>query len=278
MVATGGRGLPWWRIMGGLAALVALAGAAVSLTRPGLIYGAETAALADAAIAQDVVGVGVAAALLVLARRSDPPSTLVWLGGLLFFVYNYAIYAFSVHFGPLFLVWVAVLGLSLSGLIGGLADAATSARPHPDAGGRATGAFLIAVAVVFAALWLAEIVPDLLAGRPSTSAAGWLVPTNPVHVLDLAFFLPWTLAAGLLVLRRHRLGVTLAVPALTWLVLTCLPIFATPAVAAAQGHTAEWAVYAPIGLVFALSVWFLATDLRRLGRTLPGVASATQSA
>ena len=70
----------------------------MSLTRPGLIYGAETAALADAAIAQDVVGVGVAAALLVLARRSDPPSTLVWLGGLLFFVYNYAIYAFSVHF------------------------------------------------------------------------------------------------------------------------------------------------------------------------------------
>jgi hypothetical protein len=40
--------------------------------------------------------------------------------------YNYAIYAFSVHFGPLFLVWVAVLGLALFALIGGLTALRTS--------------------------------------------------------------------------------------------------------------------------------------------------------
>jgi hypothetical protein len=54
------------------------------------------------------------------------------LAGLLAFtVYNYAIYTFTIHFGPLFLVWVAVLGLSVFALIGGLAtlDAAAVKAP-----------------------------------------------------------------------------------------------------------------------------------------------------
>jgi hypothetical protein len=56
----------------------------------------------------------------------------------------------------------------------------------------------------FTLLWLSQIVPDLLAHRPSTSASQWNVPTNPVHVLDLAFFLPAAAASGVLLLRRHR--------------------------------------------------------------------------
>jgi hypothetical protein len=84
-------------------------------------------------------------------------------------------------------------------------------------------------------LWLREIVPDLLSRRPSTAAAQWDVPTSPVHVLDLAFFLPTAATSGVLLLRRHRRGYATAAAQLTWLALTCLPILVTPLVAYARG-------------------------------------------
>lgn len=132
----------------------------------------------------------------------------MWLGCLGFTVYNYVIYTFSVHFGPLFLLWVAVLGLSTYALIGGLATvnaARIKARFGPQTL-RGPGWFLVAVAVLFALLWLREIVPDLVGGVPSRSASDWRVPTNPVHVLDLAIFLPAAATSGILLLRRHRLA------------------------------------------------------------------------
>ena len=58
------------------------------------------------------------------------------------------------------------------------------------------GWFLIGAAALFTLLWLSQILPDLLAQRPSRSASELNVPTNPVHVLDLAFFLPAAATTG----------------------------------------------------------------------------------
>ena len=167
-----------------------------------------------------------------------------------FTVYNYAIYAFSIHFGPLFLVWIGVLGLSIFALLGSLATVDTSAIKACFAGRplRWPGWFLIVVAALFTLLWLSEILPDLLAQRPSRSASQWNVPTSPVHVLDLAFFLPAAATTGVLVLGRHRWGYATVAGQLTWVALTCLPIMVTPLVADARGHQPGWAVIVPIGV------------------------------
>lgn len=131
------------------------------------------------------------------------------VGCLAFTAYNYAIYAFSVRFGLLFPVWVAVLGLSVFALVGGLSTlaAATVGSRFASRAMPLAAWFLIVVAVAFAWLWSSEIVPDLLAGGPSRSATAWDVPTNPVHVLDLALFLPavvYRVTGGRLGLRRPR--------------------------------------------------------------------------
>lgn len=105
------------------------------------------------------------------------------------------------------------------------------------------------MAVLFGLLWLGEIVPDLLAGRPSSSASEWAVPSNPVHVLDLAFFLPAVFASGVLLLRRHWLGYASAAGQLVFLELTCLPILVTPFVAHARGHEPGWSVMVPLGVI-----------------------------
>jgi hypothetical protein len=253
-----------WTTLSAAAALLSAVGAVVGLLAPDTVYGDETTVLQDAATAQDLVGLVVVAPLLVAlawaGSRGSVRSWLCLLGCLSFTAYNYAIYAFSVHFGPLFLVWVAVLGLSLFALIGGLAGLSPGVLDERfgRASVRPPGWFLVAVGALFVLLWLREIVPDLVAGRPSTSAADWRVPTNPVHVLDLAFFLPSVVLSGVLLLRRHWFGYATAAGQLVFLGLTCLPVLVTPLVAEARGHAAAWSVVGPIGLVAvatALVLW-----------------------
>ena len=118
---------------------------------------------------------------------------------------------------------------------------------------------------MFTVFWLSEIVPDLVAQRPSTSASQINVPTNPVHVLDLVFFLPAAATSGVLLLRRHRWGYATAAAQLTWLALTCLPIMVTLFVADARGHDPGWAVIGPIGLIFLVAVITLGWVLRAVG-------------
>jgi hypothetical protein len=222
------------------------------------IYKLETATLVDSAAAQDVVSVAVALLLMVIVtvsvRTGSDGATLVCAGVLAVVAYNAAIYCFSIHFGPLFLVWTALLGLSVLGaVITGLTvdrSALTPLLPHQ--GTRIVAWVLIGAAVIFALLWLKEIVPDLLAGRPSTSAEQWHVPTNPVHVLDLALFLPAVIAGGVLILRSDPLGLQLGVPALVWMILTCLPILVTPFMAKARGHTPDWSAVPPVGILLLI--------------------------
>ena len=161
-----------WLWLSMAAALLAAAGSVVGLSATDIIYGQETAALADASAAQDITNLALVApltaALAVLASRGSLPAFLCWLGFVAFTVYNYAIYTLSIHFGPLFLVWVAVLGMSLFALIGalGTSDAAAVKTRFSGQAMRVTAWFLMVVAALFVLLWLSEIVPDLLAGDP----------------------------------------------------------------------------------------------------------------
>ena len=124
---------------------------------------------------------------------------------LIFTVYNYVIYTVSIPFGPLFLLWVAVLGLCLYALLGGVAavdHAAVELRFSSRRAVQVVAWFLIVVAVLFGLLWLSEDVPALLSGSTPQSVADMASPTNPVHVLDLAFFLPAVVATGVSLLEN----------------------------------------------------------------------------
>jgi hypothetical protein len=113
--------------LGAAAALLSAVGSVVGLIFGADIYHLETADLADTAQAQDLVNLLLVAPLVLVlglrARRGHLAAYLGWLGCLTFILCNYAIYAFSIHFGPLFLLWVGVLGLSIFALLGSLATA-----------------------------------------------------------------------------------------------------------------------------------------------------------
>ncbi len=258
-----------WLWLSIAAALLAAIGNVVALSVSS-IYSRLTPAFLPQALAQDIANLAVVLPawliVAVLALRGSLRAYLLWLGVLTFTVYNYVIYTFSIPFGPLFLPWVAVLGLSLYALIGGITAAEHEYVEASYRRRRATvltAWFLIITAALFGLLWLSEDIPALLAGTTTQSAADLNLPTNPVHILDLAFFLPAVIATGVWLLSRKPLAFTLAPALLVFLVLTGLPILLTPVVQSARGETAAWSVVLPIGtltvLLIGLLVWLLST-------------------
>lgn len=145
----------------------------------------------------------------VRARAGSLRAHIVWLAVLLYVAYSYLMYVVA-PFNDMFLLYVAAIGLASYGLLNGLMrlDMRAAAATFSWLPRRALGGFLIAVGVLFAGLWLAQILPALPGGVPE----GLFVYDIPstVHVLDLAFVLPLMLATGVLLFRRHAAGPVLA--------------------------------------------------------------------
>ena len=258
-----------WLSLSILAALLAIAGNIVALVVPG-IYASLTVAFLPQAIAQDIASLVMVSPLWLilafLALRGSLRAYLLWLGVLTFTVYNYVIYTFSVPFGSLFLLWVAVLGLTLFALIGGVVSVDHEVVKSSFKSQRAIKVvawFLIVTGFLFAFLWLSEDVPALLSGNTPQSLVDMAIPTNPVHILDLGFFLPAVMITGILLLKQKPFAYTVTPAFLVFLILTGIPILITPFVQSARGQTAGWGVFVPIGtltmLLLGLLVWLNST-------------------
>lgn len=194
-------------------------------------YARETADWATQARAQDIANVVAVAVLFVSAyfmNRGSFKGLFVWSGSLLFLVYGFVIYAFAAHYNSLFLLYVATLALSVYTLLGGvlrldfekvkaLCQIDTNIR-------RVVSGYLLLAAVIFYVLWLSEDVPALLKGTVPSSLAldGLLV--NPVHVLDMGFYLPAMMITGVSLWKGKGLGYTFGVPLLIFSALTGLGI------------------------------------------------------
>jgi len=260
---------PIWLWLSMLAGLLAIAGNIIALSVKN-IYAILTPAFLPQAIAQDIANLAVVSPLwlicAILALRGSLRAYLLWLGVLTFTVYNYVIYSFSIPFGPLFLLWVSVLGLSLYALIGGVSSVdhkEISASFKSQRAVTFVAWFLIVVAILFSLLWLSEDIPALLSGKTPQSVIDMAIPTNPVHILDLGFFLPAVIITGIMLLKQKAISYTLAPAFIVFLILTGIPILITPFVQSARGETAAWGVVVPIGALtialFGLLVWLLST-------------------
>lgn len=177
----------------------------------------DPAVLLPQNLGTDVVTLCVGIPLLAVAtaamRRGSLRARLLWLGALGYMVYAYGMYAIGVRWNQLFLVYVALFGLSLFALIIGLVGtdaervrAGTAGRPAV----RPVAIYLSAIAVIVAAVWLAEEVRALFSGTIPPSVVLFESPTNIVHVFDLGLVLPALLLAAAMLLRDRPWGYVLA--------------------------------------------------------------------
>ncbi len=200
-----------------LAAAAALAGLLVTnlyVDAPNWAQQARGTDLATLFLAVPVMAIG-----LWAAARGSSAGRLAVVAGLLYLVYNYAIFAFAVAMNPLTAVHIAIFGLSLWSLV-------IAGRMAVDGAGdlterlhrRTAGGLLIGVAAMFGLLWLGQIATTSTTGvlPPDLIKAG--ISSNPVYALDLAFFLPLCALAGTGLLRRNS-AAAFAFPMLIWVAL-----------------------------------------------------------
>jgi hypothetical protein len=198
-------------------ALAAIA-AAAGLVLPGLYVDAPDWVLQARGtdLATLVLAVPVLAGGLWAARSGSMVGRLAVLAGLLYLVYDYAIFAFSVAMNPLTVVHITILGLSLWSLVLGGRELAKGGGAIADRlHRRVSGGLLVAVGGVFALLWLGQIAATATTGvlPPDLVKAG--ISSNPVYALDLAFFLPLCVIAGVGLLRGDA-AAAWALPMLIW--------------------------------------------------------------
>jgi hypothetical protein len=212
-----------------------------------------------------LVAVPVLLVSVILSRRGSIPARTVWQGSLLLFVYNYAIYAFAVHVNILFLTYCCVLGLSFYALLGSLLS--SSPQEMADRYGsrapvRTLAIVFFLLALAFAAEGIAEIVPATVAGHPPKSVTEWGLVSNPIHVLDLSFFLPAFVIVGVLLWRRRPLAFVLAPVLMAFGLLMTLTVAGLMAAMAIQGLANDYRGAVPfLGVAIGFS-WPLARFFR----------------
>lgn len=187
-----------------------LRGEVVHIVGSGL-YRYETLSFYAQAIAQDVITLIVAVPLLLIsllhARRGSMRARVVLAGLLAYFLYTYASYAFLSAFNELYLVYVALFSLSLSGVILSFMSlnpeevmAHISAR-YPR---RGLGIFSILAAFLIAMMWMGRILPAIFGqSTPVGLEAG---STLVIQSLDLGLVVPLGFLSGILLLKKQPWG------------------------------------------------------------------------
>ena len=246
----------WLSILAGLLALAASASGLLLKST----YARETPAWAIQGMGQDIVNVVAVAVLFVAVywvNQGSFTAFLIWSGVLLYLMYAYAIYAFDVHYNGLFLVYVAILGLSFYALVGSVIQLHLG-RLRTSFSGQTTpklvSVFFLLLGVAFYLLWFSEELPALLTGTvpPSVSVAN--LPTNPVHVLDLGLYLPAMLITAVTLWSRRLTGALLAGPLLVFSALTGAAILAIFLVTRSQGMSTSVGVEAFIAGIVVVSL------------------------
>jgi hypothetical protein len=252
-------------IAAALAAIAAGAGlliAGLYRDAPYWVQQARGTDLATLFVAVPVLAIG-----LWTARRGSAAGQLAVFAGLLYVVYNYGIFVFSVAMNPLTSVHIAIVGLALWSLV-----LATRGPALTEAGAavakslyrRASGVLLIAVAALFGLLWIGQIATATTTGTltPDLVRAG--LSTNPVYALDLAFFLPLCAVAGIGLLRQNA-AAAYAQPMLIWVALMGAGVVGGFLFSAAAGEEVPAVVAVVIGALSLVSAALAAVPLAQRG-------------
>lgn len=144
---------------------------------------------------------------LILSYRKNDNALTIWTGILLYLLYSYAIYCFSMHFNFLFLVYCAIFGLSFYLFVFNLISLNISSNYSINNKLiKLTSIFLIFLSLLFYMLWLSEIITALIKNELPKSVIENGILTNPVHVLDLSIILPAFIITAILLMKRKPIA------------------------------------------------------------------------
>lgn len=196
------------------------------LISPG-IYANETELWMAQAKGQDLINLYIVPFYLLcglLINRKEKYFALIWIGISCYFIYTFLIYCFDIHFNRMFLFYIVILGLAIYSLFFLLYSYRNKIPVSREKSflNQLTAGYFIFTSVLFCGAWLSVIIPaNILNATPPDIE---MLPTNPVHVLDLSIVLPGIFIGGILLIRQKQLGYFLAPVILTFSLLMQLTI------------------------------------------------------
>jgi len=224
-------------------------------------YAKETVNWATQGRGQDLVNLFLSAPALFISacllNKGSLRAFLLWLGTLVYLIYSYVIYAFFIHFGPWFLAYVAILGLSFYSFVGSLMglDWNGLSPRFSEVKAKTASAFLMFLAVAFYFLWTSEVVKALVAHMVPQGLDDAGLPVNPTHVLDMALFLPAMAVVSVKLWERKTLGFIFAVPFLTFGVLMGSAIISMLLFLTARGFPSPVAIEVAIAVSILVGLY-----------------------
>lgn len=243
---------------------VAIAVLVISVSSAGIFvtntYAKETRSWALQAIGQDIVNIisiPIFIASGFFAVRGSVRGLSVWLRILLFIIYAFVIYSFDVQYNSLFLAYVAVLSLSFYAFFGKMMSInLESFQKHFSTNTKAkhVGIFLMIIAILFYFQWLSQDIPAVLSNEAPADVTEIGISTNPVHVLDLGFFLPAMIITSILLWKKSAAGYLFAAPLLIFSILTGAGILIANALIRLGGTSVSYVPDAVVGTVVGISI------------------------
>ncbi|HTP89977.1 MAG TPA: hypothetical protein VMJ34_23690 [Bryobacteraceae bacterium] len=228
------------------------------------VYARESRLLAAQGIGGDAGNLLITTPLLVLtawlALRGSLAARLVWMGVLVDLIYNYLYCALALPFNALFPLYCGVLALSFYALAGGLPSLAAddvASRAAPRAPVKTVAVVLLLMSLGTAAHWMQEIVPAAIGRRVPQSVIDSGLLSAPVAALDLAFMMPASVIAAVLLWRRKSAGFVLGPVLLTFLALGSLVLAVMGVAMARSGIEAGRALVAIGAGIAAVAGWLL---------------------
>ena len=193
--------------------LTSFRGEKVMINGHGLYY-YDTASIAAQSQANDLITLTVGLPLLIgstwFAFRGSLRARLLLTGTIGFFLYTYMSMSMLTSYNSLFLVYVALFGLSLYAFILSMLSFDLADLPRHFSGRLPRGwiaAVLFAMGGFLFVAWMGRIIPPLL---QNTSPALENTTTLVIQAMDLVLIVPLAILSGILLLRRSAWGYLLA--------------------------------------------------------------------
>jgi hypothetical protein len=200
---------------GGHYAFTTLRGETVQVWGGSGLYKYDSVGAVPQEIGQDLVTLCIGIPLLVIASimagRGLLRGKVLLAGTLGYFLYTYTSMSMLAAYNELFLVYVALMSLSLFGFVMSIASIDVAILPAHFTSKfprRAVGGFALFLGAMLLLLWLKLIVPALLAGTSPVGLDSYT--TLVIQALDLGFITPAAILTGVLLLRRVALGYLLS--------------------------------------------------------------------
>lgn len=159
------------------------------------------------------LAVPILVAALVFSLRGSMKAQLVWMGVLDYMLYNYAFYLFGTAFNVFFLIYVALLGLSIFALIFGLTTLDVnkiSQHVRERMPVKWIGGYFLFVAFGLSAVYLSQSIGFIFTKQLPSIVTTSGNPTNLVFALDLTLLVPWLVIGALWLMKRKPWGFVIA--------------------------------------------------------------------